>query len=239
MLKPFLTADWRYLAMLNFAADPKLLEPLLPCGTELDFHEGQTFVSIVGFLFLDTRVFGLPIPWHRDFEEVNLRFYVRRKTANEWRRGVAFVRELVPRQAIALVARAFYGEPYSALPMRHSLEHKAGRVLVEYYWRRGKRFETLGLTATGEPQESAPGSHEEFITEHYWGYTARRSGLSEYRIEHPRWRLWPAQTTKFEADVATLYGPQFVETLSARPASAFIAEGSRVEVLRRTRESEI
>jgi len=231
MLKPFLTANWRYLAMLNFAADPKLLEPLLPRGTELDFHEGRTFLSVVGFLFLDTRVFGLPIPLHRDFEEVNLRFYVRRKKFDEWRRGVAFVRELVPRRAIAMVARTFYGEPYSALPMRHSLEHKEGRVLAEYQWRRGKRWETLAMTALGEPEGSAEGSHEEFITEHYWG-----SGLSEYRVEHPRWRLWPAQTTRFEADIATLYGPQFVETLSAAPASAFIAEGSHVEVLRRTQE---
>jgi uncharacterized protein YqjF (DUF2071 family) len=166
----------------------------------------------------------LPIPLHRDFEEVSLRFYVRRKNVDDWRRGVAFVRELVPRQAIAIVARTFYGEPYSALPMRHSLEHKDGRVLAEYQWRRGKRWETLAMTATGEPQQSAQASHEEFITEHYWGYTARRSGLSEYRVEHARWRLWLAKTTKFEADVATLFGPQFVEALSASPASAFIAE---------------
>src|SRR5438105_3314941 len=127
MLKPFLTANWRYLAMLNFAADPKILRPLVPSNTELDFYKGQTFFSVVGFLFLDTRVVGLPIPLHRDFEEVNLRFYVRRKSGDEWRRGVVFVRELVPRRAIALVARLFYGEPYLGLPMRHRLEHKEGR----------------------------------------------------------------------------------------------------------------
>ncbi|MEY2521212.1 MAG: uncharacterized protein QOF24_2971 [Verrucomicrobiota bacterium] len=239
MLKPFLTANWRYLVMLNFAVDPKVLEVLAPPGTELDFHEGRTFLSVVGFLFLDTRVIGLPIPFHRDFEEVNLRFYIRRKSADQWRRGVAFIRELVPRAAIAIVARTFYSEPYSALPMRHSIEHKDGRVSAEYQWRRGKRWETLGMTATGEPQEAAHGSHEEFITEHYWGYTARRAGLSEYRVEHPRWKLWIAETTKFEADVATLYGPQFVEALSAPPASGFIAEGSPIEVHRRTRELEM
>jgi uncharacterized protein YqjF (DUF2071 family) len=239
MLKTFLTANWRYLAMLNFAIDPKILEPLVPSETELDFHEGQTFVSVVGFLFLDTRVVGIPIPLHRDFEEVNLRFYVRRKSAEEWRRGVVFVRELVPRQAIAIVARTFYGEPYSALPMRHHLEHKEGRLFAEYQWRRGRRWETLAMTATGEPKTAPQGSHEEFITEHYWGYTARRSGCSEYRVEHPRWRLWTAETTKFDADVATLYGPQFVEPLAAPPTSSFIAEGSHIEVFRRTRELEL
>lgn len=237
MTKPFLTADWRYLAMLNFAVDPKILQPLVPSQTELDFHGGQTFVSVVGFLFLDTRVIGMPIPFHRNFEEVNLRFYVRRKSADEWRRGVVFVRELVPRAAIAVVARTFYGEPYSALPMRHILEHKEGRLFTEYQWRRARRWETLAMTAAGEPQMAEEGSHEEFITEHYWGYTARGAGCSEYRVDHPRWRLWTANTSKFDADVATLYGPQFVETLASPARSAFIAEGSRVEVQRRTPES--
>jgi hypothetical protein len=235
-MRPFLTANWRYLAMVNFAIDPKILQSLVPTETELDFHGGQTFVSVVGFLFLDTRLFGLPIPLHRDFEEVNLRFYVRRKSANEWKRGVVFVRELVPRRAIALVARTFYGEPYLALPMRHALEHKDGRLFAEYQWRRGRRWETLAMTATGEPQTAAHGSHEEFITEHYWGYTARRGGCSEYRVEHPRWKLWTAATTKFDADVATLYGPEFVDTLAAPAVSGFIADGSGIQVHVRNRE---
>jgi uncharacterized protein YqjF (DUF2071 family) len=236
MRKPFLTANWRYLAMLNFAVDPIILQPLVPVQTELDFHDGQTFISVVGFLFHDTRVMGLPIPFHRDFEEVNLRFYVRRKSGGEWRRGVVFVRELVPRRAIALIARTFYGEPYLALPMRHMLEHKEGRLFAEYQWRRARRWETLAMTATGEPQAAGEGSHEEFITEHYWGYTARRDVCSEYRVEHPRWRLWTAETTKFEADVATLYGPQFVKPLAAPAASGFIAEGSHIQVHHRNRE---
>ncbi|MFN2507371.1 MAG: YqjF family protein [Chthoniobacterales bacterium] len=238
MLKPFLTANWRYLAILNFAIDPKLLAPRLPAGLELDFHNGDTFVSLVGFLFLDTRVMGLPIPRHRDFEEVNLRFYVRPRNLDEWRRGVAFVRELVPRPAIAIVARAFYGEPYTALPMRHDIVHRDGEVAVSYGWRRGKTWESISVTAMGEPQGTSAGSHEEFITEHYWGYTALRSGVSEYRVEHPRWRVWPARSWNFEADIATLYGAEFVEPLSAKPVSAFIAEGSHVEVQRRTRELE-
>ena len=132
-----------------------------------------------------------------------------------------------------ILARLFYGEPYLALPMRHALEHKEGRLFAEYQWRRGRRWETLAMTATGEPQSAGHGSHEEFITEHYWGYTARRSGCSEYRVEHPRWRLWKAATTKFDADVATLYGPQFVETLKAPPVSGFIADGSGIEVHQR------
>ena len=233
MLKPFLTANWRYLAMLNFAIDPAILAPLVPPGTEIDFEDGETFVSVVGFLFLDTRLLGFPIPLHRDFEEVNLRFYVRKKSADTWRRGVVFVRELVPKRAIAIVARTFYGEPYLAVPMKHDIEHLDLKVSVEYSWRRGSRWESLKLSATGEPQNIPAGSHAEFITEHYWGYTKIRAGCSEYRVEHPRWKIWNAEQFELRADVAALYGEQFAKTLSQPPRSAFIADGSPIEVLLR------
>jgi uncharacterized protein len=229
-VRPFLTANWRYLAMLNFVVDRKIVAPLVPPGTELDFENGETFLSVVGFLFLDTRLLGLPIPLHRDFEEVNLRFYVRKKSADTWRRGVVFVRELVPRRAIALVARAFYGEKYLALPMKHEIEHVDPKLKVEYSWRRGCKWESLKMSASGEPHAIAAGSHAEFITEHYWGYTRVRAGCSEYRVEHPRWKIWNANDFEFRGDTAALYGPQFVETLSAPPRSAFIAEGSPITI---------
>jgi len=219
--------------MLNFAVDPDIITPLVPPGTEIDFENGETFLSVVGFLFLDTRLLGLPVPLHRDFEEVNLRFYVRRKSADTWRRGVVFVRELVPRRAIALVARTFYGEKYVALPMKHEIDHVDANLSVEYSWRRGRKWESIKMAASGEAQTIPAGSHAEFITEHYWGYTARRDGCSEYRVEHPRWKIWNAITFEFKADAATLYGEQFVEPLSVTPRSAFIAEGSPIQVLLR------
>lgn len=219
--------------MLNFTVEPAILAPLVPPGTELDFEGGETFVSIVGLLFLDTRLLGLPIPRHRDFEEVNLRFYVRRKSADTWRRGVVFVRELVPRRAVALVARAFYGERYLALPMKHEIEHADLSVDVEYSWQRGRKWESLKVSAVGEPQSISAGSHAEFITEHHWGYTCVRGGCSEYRVNHPRWKIWNSQYYELRADIAALYGEQFAETLTRPPRSVFIAEGSPIEVLLR------
>lgn len=232
-VQPFLTANWRYLAMLNFVVDPKIVMPLVPPGTEIDFANGETFLSIVGFLFLDTRLLGLPIPLHRDFEEVNLRFYVRKKSADTWRRGVVFVRELVPRRAIATVARVFYGENYVAVPMKHQIDHADRNVSVEYSWRRGRKWESLKLSASSDAQTIPAGSHAEFITEHYWGYTCFRGGCSEYRVEHPRWKVWNATSYDFQADVASLYGEQFVDVLSPKPRSAFIADGSPIQVLLR------
>jgi uncharacterized protein len=219
--------------MLNYIAEPALLLPLVPPGTELDYFQGTTFVSVVGFLFLDTKLVGFPIPRHRNFEEVNLRFYVRRRSADTWRRGVCFVREIVPRQAIAIVARTFYGEHYMALPMKHNVVQENGRLRVEYGWRRDSKWESLSMTGSGEPVTVAAGTHEEFIVDHHWGYTSIARGLSEYRVEHPCWPVWPATMWKLQSNIADLYGSEFVETLAAKPASAFIAEGSFVSVFRR------
>jgi uncharacterized protein len=233
-VQPFLTANWRYLAMLNYVVDSRLIAPLVPSGTEIDFDNGETFLSVVGFLFLDTRLLNVPIPLHRDFEEVNLRFYVRKRSTDTWRRGVVFIRELVPRRAIALVARAFYGENYVAVPMKHEIEHVNVNLRLEYSWRRGRKWESIKMNAAGEPQPIPAGSHAEFITEHYWGYTSLRSGSSEYRVEHPRWKIWNASAFQLKADVAALYGEQFAETLSQAPRSAFIADGSPVTIQRRS-----
>ena len=222
--------------MLNYEVPPALLKPLVPRGTELDTWQGATLASMVGFRFLDTRVLGIPIPGHRDFDEVNLRFYVRRRDEDgQWRRAVVFVRELVPRRAIAFVARWFYNEPYTAVPMRHELqmtnasEGQPGRVA--YAWRWAKWWHHLEVRTLGRPALPDPTSEATFITEHYWGYTVQRDGGSkEYRVEHPPWRVWEAEGAEFDCDVKALYGAGFAECLRGRPRSAFLAEGSRVIV---------
>ena len=221
--------------MLNYAIDPAVLRPHVPAGTELDAWNGTNFVSVVGFLFLRTRVLGVPIPFHRNFEEVNLRFYVRRRGPEGWRRGVVFIKEIVPRRAIAAIARVCYDEPYVALPMRHRIESTEGApaagALVEYAWRFHGRWNYMGAKISGPPEAIAPGSEAEFITEHYWGYTKRRDGSgSEYQVEHPRWSAWPARDAGLDCDVAGLYGEQFCETLRQPCRSAFVADGSPVSV---------
>ncbi len=235
----FLTAEWRHLAMLNFEVDPKVLRPFVPAGTELDDWQGRTFISVVGFMFLSTRVFGVAIPWHRNFEEVNLRFYVRRKASDGWRRGVVFIKEIVPRAAIALTARVVYGENYVAVPMNHDIAcENAGSATprnVSYSWRFRGRENRIELTVQGDAREALEESDAEFITEHYWGYARRRGGRTmEYHVEHPRWRIARASAARLDCDVDGLYGSQFVEFLKGQPASAFLADGSDVTVFRGT-----
>ncbi len=232
MTPPFLTAEWRDLAMLNYEIDPALLAPLVPQGTELDAWNGRTFASVVGFRFLDTRVRGLAIPRHRNFEELNLRFYVRRKALDGWRRGVVFVKEIVPRRAIAWVARTLYNENYFALPMRHRLEAASPRRAT-YEWFHGGRWNALALEFEGSPSLPADDSEETFITEHYWGYARQRDGGTvEYKVEHPRWSVWRAAAATLDCDIASFYGPEFAACLCGTPSSAFLADGSAVTVRR-------
>lgn len=233
----FLTAEWRHLAMLNYEVDPQILRRHVPRGTELDLWNDRAYVSIVGFRFLNTALMGLPIPFHGHFTEVNLRFYVRRRVQDEWRRGVVFVKEIVPLPTVTLVARWVYNENYVTLGMRHKIElpqvSNGGCGMAAYSWNWRGRWMELSVEMRGDPLPLAIGSEEEFITEHYWGYTAQRDGGTlEYAVEHPRWRVWRATSSQFEGDATSLYGAEFGKYLCGTPTSTFVADGSQI-VLRR------
>jgi uncharacterized protein YqjF (DUF2071 family) len=226
----FLKAEWRYLAMLNYAVDPALLRDRVPRGTELDTFNGNTFVSLVGFRFLNTRVRRVAIPFHCNFDEVNLRFYVRRIDAGTVKRGVVFIREIVPRYAIAAVARWLYNEQYVDLPMGHEIDTSNG-VSVEYRWRLQSHWNRLKLRTSGDPSPLVEGSEEQFISEHYWGYTAQRDGgCLEYEVAHPPWNVWRAEQATFQGDCTALYGPDLARVLQRKPDTAFLADGSPVAV---------
>lgn len=222
--------------MVNFEIDPAILLPFVPNGTELDSWDGRTFVSLVGFLFLNTRVLGLAVPFHRNFEEINLRFYVRRKAEGEWRRGVVFIKEIVPRHAIALTARYVYNENYVALPTSHLIRpggDASGVRSARYAWRFQGAETCIEVVTQGEAEALVEGSEEEFIAQHYWGYVSQRDGGTvEYQVEHPPWRVWQCESGRVVGDVENLYGRPLAEALASPPSSAFLAEGSAVIVHR-------
>lgn len=232
--KVFLTADWQDLVMLNYEVDPRLLEKYVPAGTVLDSFLGKTYVSLVGFRFCHTKLFGsLAVPNHSDFEEVNLRLYVRRKEGEESRRGVVFIAEIVPKHAIAATARLVYGENYICLPMKHSVTTDGSKRTVQYQWKVKKQWCQLSAEVIGAPQLPRDGSLEQFITEHYWGYSTQRSGGTvEYHVSHDPWRVWASAAAGFEGDATGLYGAELGCVLQSRPNSAFIADGSPVTVFK-------
>ena len=223
----FLTARWQDLIMANYAVDPSLIEHRVPDGTELDLQDGKCFVSLVGFMFLDTRVLGLPIPFHVNFEEVNLRFYNKRVTDGEIRRAVCFVKEIVPRFAIATVARVVYGEPYECWRM----DHTRTETRVSYSWQRAGCENHLGVEIGEGLGVPVAGSHGEFIIEHYWGYTMRSGGrVDEYKVEHPKWELFSVKNEQIDVDFGGTYGDEFAFLSDETPHSVFMAKGSEVAV---------
>ncbi len=230
----FLSAEWRYLVMLNYAVDPALLHRHVPPGTELDSFEGKTYISLVGFRFLDTKLLGtISVPLHVNFQEVNLRFYVRRRVGAEYRRGVVFISEIVPRRAIAATARLIYGENYISLPMKHGVTVEGVKVTAAYHWKLGGQWCWLSAEAVGGSALPGNGSLEQFITEHYWGYSKQRAGgCVEYKVTHEPFSVWTATRAGVEGDCRALYGPELAELLQRPPDSAFIADGSPVIVHR-------
>ena len=226
-MQKFLTARWQDLIMANYEVDPLLLADLVPAGTELDLHEGRCFVSLVGFMFLGTRVLGVPVPFHINFEEVNLRFYVKRETEGETRRAVCFVKEIVPRYAIATIARVLYGEPYECW----SMGHERSESRVAYSWSKNGGANNLSVEIDESVGVPPAGSHGEFIIEHYWGYTKRGAGrVDEYKVEHPKWELFSVRDEVIDVDFGKTYGEQFAHLSGAKPYSVLLARGSEISV---------
>ena len=227
MARPFLTAAWRDLLLLNWRVDPSLLQPHVPEGTELDPWEGDYYLSLVGFRFLDLAVKGLPAVGHRDFPEINLRFYVRREVKGEIRRGVVFICELTPHRIVEWVARAVYNEPYKTLPMRGEVNEEK----TQYVLQQAGQWQGMAARPAGDWHEPVEAARETFLIEHYWGYNLQSNGdTMEYEVTHPTWRTRPAQLACFALDIESLYGPQWVEALTDKPDAVVLAEGSEVTV---------
>jgi uncharacterized protein YqjF (DUF2071 family) len=239
--RPFLTARWTELAMLNFKVPADVIARMAPVGTEPNLFGGTAYLSVVGFMFRDARLFGWRMPGHGRFEEVNLRYYVRREVGGEVRRGVVFVREIAPRPIVAAVARWVYNESYVTRRMRNEIE-LAGATpgagdRVGYAWRTGRgracHWNRVAARVAAAPQLPAVGSLEEFIVEHYWAYVRGRDGLTrEYRVAHRPWRVAPAADVVWDCDLEATYDSPLAAYLAAPPVMGMIADGSAVQVFR-------
>lgn len=232
MAKPFLQAEWRNLLMANYEADPAVLRRWLPCHTELDEWNGRHYLSLVGFLFRNTKVMGIRFPFHTDFEEVNLRFYVRYRDGAQWKRGVVFLKEIVPRRMITLIANRVYGENYATHPMRHSWKVVGNELQVSYAWKVGAEWNELSAQANREPAPLREGSEEAFITEHYWGYTRVSDQCTGvYEVRHAPWNIHTVQSYRVHCSVEALYGKELASAMASQPSSVFLAEGSPIQVM--------
>ncbi|MBL0357034.1 MAG: DUF2071 domain-containing protein [Chitinophagaceae bacterium] len=234
MKKRFLTATWKDLIMANYIVDPLVLAPYLPNKTELDVYNGNVLVSIVGFMFADTCIMGIKIPFHVNFEEVNLRFYVRYNDNGTWKRGAVFIKEIVPKPAISFVANTIYHEKYSAVPMKHVSAEKNGILQLSYQWKINNYWNKVEATVEKNSIAIQPGSEEEFIAEHYWGYSKYNSKTTfEYEVSHPRWEIYPLISYNIDCDFTAVYGNKFSFLQTNEPSSVFVAKGSPITVFQK------
>jgi len=227
----FLKAEWRKLAMANYEISPEVLMPYVPKHTELDIWNGVCYVSLVAFMFKNTRLLNIPIPFHTHFEEVNLRFYVKHFNGNEWKRGVVFIKEIVPKPALTWVANKIYKENYQTLPMKHFWLESGENIQISYEWKLDNKWHKFSLNADNTPIQIDKGSETEFITEHYWGYTLLSdSKTGEYQVRHPRWQAYNVKSHQINVDFAKVYGREFDILNNKEPESVMLAEGSEISV---------
>lgn len=227
----FLTAKWQNLIMANYEIDPSYLLPYLPKGVELDYFNSKAYISLVGFMFKQSSLFKIPIPFWGSFEEVNLRFYVTRKIGNEIRRGVVFINETVPNKTVAWVANKLYKEHYSAIPTKHLWEIKLATKEIDYQWKVNNNWNQLNVRASTTKEKMEHGSMEEFIFEHYFGYTKVNENQSiEYKINHPSWEINAVKEYSINCDFNAFYGKDFDILNSTKPHSVMLAEGSDISV---------
>jgi uncharacterized protein YqjF (DUF2071 family) len=227
----FLHAAWNNLIMANYVVPEKLLLPYVPANTELDYYKGKTFVSLVGFMFLNTRIRGFSVPYHINFEEVNLRFYVRNNDHGTWKRGTVFIREIVPKPAISFVANTVYKENYSTMKMKHFHVEKTDEIETCYEWKYKNKWNKLAASSQKKSMPMAINSEEEFIAEHYWGYTKYNDSRTyEYEVNHPRWEIFKVLNYTIECDFGGIYGNQFAFLNDTVPSSVFMAKGSEVRI---------
>lgn len=236
----FLKAEWRKLILVNYEVDPEILMPYLPPKTELDLHNGKCMVSLVGFKFVNTRIMGIKIPFHINFEEVNLRFYVKHNAGNDWKRGVVFIKEIVPKMAISAIANTIYKEHYETCKMRHVWKETADEFTISYGWRKNGKWQELEVVADKAPFKISPDAVHEagslesdiaFITEHYWGYTKINEEKSfEYEVTHPVWEAYLVKECKVNVDFSLVYGNDFAHLNNVEPLSVMLAEGSEITV---------
>lgn len=227
----FLKAEWRKLIMANYEVQPEILQKYAPKGTEVDIFEGKCYVSLVGFMFMNTRLLGIKVPFHINFEEVNLRFYVKRKVEGEVKRGVVFIKEIVPKRMLTFVANVFYNEHYQTLPMKHSWNIDTNKMDISYEWKVNNKWKKVSVEAETKSQKIEENSQTEFIAEHYWGYSKMNDNkTTEYEVKHPTWEYYPVTKHEIQVDFEANYGTDFGFLNNEKPSSVMLLEGSEVSV---------
>jgi len=228
----FLKASWEDIIMANYEIDPELLLPYLPKGVSLDLFDGKAYVSLVGFMFKNTKLFNIPIPWFGSFEEINLRFYVQRiEPDGKIKRGVVFINETIPYPIVAWMANTLYKEHYTVVPTKHRIETNENTKRIQFKWKLGDKWHSISVLSETKSELMVGGSFEQFIFEHYYGYTKiDEQKTEEYQLQHPSWTTHKVQDYAIDCDFKAMYGHSFSVLNNIKPTAVFLAKGSDVAI---------
>jgi uncharacterized protein YqjF (DUF2071 family) len=228
----FLKANWENIIMANYVIDPEILMPFLPKGVELDLFDGKCYISLVGFMFKKTKLFNVPIPFFGNFEEINLRFYVKRTEENgSTKRGVVFINETIPYPIVAWIANKLYNEHYTVVPTKHEITTGKSSKKVKFEWLLNKKWNSIAVTATIASEKMKQNSLERFIYEHYFGYTKiGENETEEYKLQHPSWKISEVISYAIDCDFELMYGRSFSILNYIKPEAVFIVDGSAVGI---------
>ena len=227
----FLKANWEHIIMANYEIDPKILLPFLPKGVELDLFNGKCYISLVGFMFKNTKLFTIPIPFLGSFEEINLRFYVIRKDQNQIKRGVVFINETIPYKMVAWMANKLYKEHYTVVPTKHKIRTTTTNQKIKFQWLLNRKWNSIYVESEVKSNVMKNDSLEKFIYEHYYGYTKiDENKTEEYQLQHPSWNVHKVNDFRINCDFEAMYGYSFSVLNQTVPTDVFIAEGSSVKV---------
>ena len=227
----FLKANWENIIMANYEIEPSILIPFLPKGVEIDFFNEKAYISLVGFMFKKTKLFNIPIPWFGDFEEINLRFYVVRKENDEIKRGVVFINETIPYRIVAWIANKLYKEHYTVVPTKHEIITENSIQKIKFEWLLNKNWQSIYVESSTKSNFMKKGSLENFIYEHYYGYTkVDENKTEEYKLQHPSWETSEVINYEIDCDFKAMYGNSFSVLNQTKPTAVFIAKGSSVGV---------
>ena len=231
MTTHFLLAEWNNLIIANYLVPKELLQPYVPYKTELDFFEGKAYLSLVGLKFLNTKVLGFSIPMHINFEEVNFRFYSKYNDHGTWKRGVVFIKEIVPKMAVSFIANNLYGEKYATMSMRHFHKENNESLEASYEWQFKNRWNKISAITDKRSKKIIPDSCESFFADLHWGYT--KSGGTktyQYYVEHPVWETLKVVSYSIDCDFGALYGKEFSFLNDEKPSSVLMTRGSEIRV---------
>ncbi|MDC0257422.1 DUF2071 domain-containing protein [Crocinitomicaceae bacterium] len=219
----------------NYVVDPEFIKKYIPKGTELELFEGKCYVSLVAFLYSNTKLMKVPVPFHRKFEEINLRLYVKRKIGeNEWRSEVAFPKLFFPKRAVSIVANTIYKEKYETRRMNHSWSEDSEYLHTRYGIKKGD-WHNINVVTNKQAEPIAPNTPEHLFSKHYWG-TAQINNekCTVYEVDRSEWNIYKTVDSDISFDFASVFGSDFHALTNLEPESVQLFDGSPVTVYKKS-----